>query len=596
MLYSTKPRRSNNINQSSTVSRAIRAILPELMNRNTKLGKRLKSKLKVSSLLNNIELRNQNYLKELVSSSERTLQDLKSGLDLPKAMKSSSDKLSLLNSKILNDCFMKKNNFILNTKKVLNRSTEEETNMIIKRSISVLRDCINPNYKVLESPKVEKKKKHFLSQSELNNAKMIIKNKIFSEEKILKAKIKDYLEKLKTIKLSNYKNNSDLYDYKIQKINKDKNRDFYFYAKHLYFDDNNIKMIHYKKLQPQPIRDKSCPNLENIKENIFPNIKNNEINSDNYVNINNSNGVKIINGMKFYKKFGNKNNTKEQDENQSKINYSDIVVNKKKDSFNTLKKIIIRNHTLINKSTNKFNKLSHLIDINLPKLSDYESIIDTENKKEEEEKIKPKTIRKENSIEKKKTKISNKFSNLELIKELRRLKDEIKFLKEKKIDIDDNYLKHQEELSNIVYVFEKKPIVKKKNNLLDDDGLLNRKIIADNPKMRLPSSHSVSILKRKFKINSGISNKYNRFNRNYSNHTRDRTSASTLKNSASYIITTSKSDNIYNEIFSNYLLKENKNNIINKNLDANTLFSLPQEKLKNKNNNNSSNITSMSDY
>ena len=54
-------------------------------------------------------------------------------------------------------------------------------------------------------------------------------------------------------------------------------------------------MLYYKKLEPPPLRDKSCPNLENIKESLFPNIRTGQINSENYVNINNSNGIKIIN-------------------------------------------------------------------------------------------------------------------------------------------------------------------------------------------------------------------------------------------------------------------------------------------------------------
>ena len=68
-----------------------------------------------------------------------------------------------------------------------------------------------------------------MTESELSKAKTIINNKISVEEKILGDKIKNYLEKVKTIKLSNIKNN-DIYDYKIQKMNKDKNRDFYYYA------------------------------------------------------------------------------------------------------------------------------------------------------------------------------------------------------------------------------------------------------------------------------------------------------------------------------------------------------------------------------
>ena len=187
----------------SNVGDKVQEVLPELINRNTKLGNRLKSKLKVSSLLNNIEIRNQNYLKELVSSSDRTVQDIKSGLNLPKAMKLSSEKLDLLNSKILNDCFMKKNNVIFNTKKNLKKNTEEETNMIIKKSINTLRNYINPTHKNIPKPIIEVNKKKYLSESELSNAKKIIDNKIYDEEKKLKEKIKNYLDKVKIINLQN---------------------------------------------------------------------------------------------------------------------------------------------------------------------------------------------------------------------------------------------------------------------------------------------------------------------------------------------------------------------------------------------------------
>ena len=579
----------NPFKDETTAGGVIKEILPELINRNTKLGTRLKSKLKVSSLLNNIELRNQNYLKELVSSSDRTVQDLKSGYELSKAMKLSDNKLSILNSRILNDCFMKKNNIIYNVKKNLNKSTEEETNMIIKRSLSVIRNCISPTYKILKKPKKVIQKKKYLSEAELNKAKMIINNKISVEEKILKEKIHNYLEKVKALNVANIRGN-DLYDYKIQKMNKDKNRDFYFYAKHLDLDDNNIKMIHYKKLKPQPIRDRSCPNIENIKENLFPNIKTGQINSENYVNLNNSNGVKIINGMKLYNKFQNKKNKKSEDKNENKTNISDIIVNNKKDSFNILKKIILRNSSLINKNIEKYKKLSKKLDINLPKISDYENLIKNNNKVEEEEKNKENVNDNKNDI-KNKTEIPNAYYESELMKEFRAIKEEIKFLKEKKLDIDENYKRHQDELAEIVYTFEKKHFNDKKDNLNIDDNLMNKKIFTENSRIRMPSSHSVSILKRKFKINSGISNKYNR---NFSNHTRDRTSASSIKNSASSIITTNKSENKYKD-FLNYIKNENKS-LMRNNLEVTSLFS-PKERsyINSKNNINSSNITSLSD-
>ena len=591
-----------------TVGETVEEILPELINRNTKLSNRIKTKLKVSSLLNNIELRNQNYLKELISSSDKTVQDLKSGLNLSKAMKLSSDELSFLNSRILNDCFMRKNNVIINTKKNLNKNTEEETNMIIKKSIINLRNSINPTHKHREKPKNEENKKKFLSETELTNAKKVIDNKLYEDEQKIKEEIKNYLEKVKLINITNtnYKNNN-LIDYKLQKVNKEKNKDFYLFAKHFSINNSDIKMIHYKKLKPPPIRDRSCPNLEDIKLNLFPNIKTGEINNENYVNINNSNGVKIINGMKYYNKYRNNKKLFFQD-NDNKNNYTDITVNNKKDSFNTLKKLIIRNRSLITKTSTKYDIIGSLMDIQLPKISDYETIINEKNKKIKEEKIKNKENKENNdnnenkekniikSQKKNKTLVPTTFQNSELMKEFKALKDEIKILKSKKIDIEENYIKHQEELRNLIYVFEEKKNKNKKDNLISANGLINKKIFAENQKMRMPSSHSVSIIKRKFKINSGINNKYNKKNyRNYSNHTRDRTSASSIKNSASSIITTRKSENKLDDIF-NYMKKEQKN--ITNSLELPVLFSRPRQKSCNnsRNNINSSNITSISDY
>ena len=586
-----------------TVGETVEEILPELINRNTKLSNRLKTKLKVSSLLNNIELRNQNYLKELISSSDKTVQNLKSGLDLSKAMKLSSDELSFLNSRILNDCFMKKNNVIFNTKKNLNKNTEEETNMIIKKSIISIRNSINPTNKHREKPIIEENKKKFLSETELSNAKKVIDNKLYEDEKKIKEEIKNYLEKVKLINITNTNiKNNDLKDYKIQKVNKDKNRDFYLFAKHFSINNNDIKMIHYKKLKPPPIRDRSCPNLENIKQSLFPNIKTGEMNKENYVNINNSNGIRIINGMKYYNRSRNNNNLLMQDnDNVNKNNYTDIIINNKKDSFNTLKKLIIRNRSLITKTYKKYDIIGSLMDINLPKISDYETIINNKNKKIEEDKDKNKENNEKNIIKNSKnykTLTPSSFENSELMKEFNALKDEIKILKTKKIDIEENYLKHQEELRNLMYVFVDKKNKNKKDTLISAEGLINKKLFGENQKIRMPSSHSVSIIKRKFKINSGINHKYNKKNyRNYSNHTRDRTSASSIKNSVSSIITTRKSDNKLDDIF-NYMKKEQKHQILTNSLELPSLFSPPRKKSCNNSRikNSSNNITSISDY
>ena len=96
---------NNNEKAFSPLNQALKECLPELMSRNIKKGQRLKSKIDVSFLLNNIELRNQSYLKKLVASSEKNLQIIKSGLELNKAMELSEEKLTPLNYQILDDFF-----------------------------------------------------------------------------------------------------------------------------------------------------------------------------------------------------------------------------------------------------------------------------------------------------------------------------------------------------------------------------------------------------------------------------------------------------------------------------------------------------------
>ena len=610
----------NNKEEFSTLCEACTEFLPELMLRNTKLGNRLKSKLKVSSLLNNIELRNQRYLKEFISSSDRTLQDLKSGLQLSKAMKISSDNLSLLNSKILNDCFIKKSNIINSTKKNLAKNTEEETNMIIKQSINKLKESISPSYKIKEEPIIENNKKKFFSESELSDAKAYINDKLLLEEKILKNKIKDYLDKVKIIKVTK---NNNIYDHKIQKANREINKDFYIYAKNVSLDDHNIKMIYYKKIKPLPIRDKSCPTIKNIKKNLFPNIKEGNIKDDNYININNCNSVKIINGMKLHKKIDNKINSLTYNEEDKSLNNDnkDIVVNNKNDSYNTLKKIIIRNRSLLNKSSKKYEKLSTLIDIKLPKLSDYDLIINNKNKKLEEKNNKSNNnIHNEeefnnsenksndnikNNIKKEKKEMINNYSDLDIIKEFKALRDEINMIKLKKLEIEENKLKNKAEKINSIYFIKKIPLHKKLIFLKNKEKIFNKKF-NDINRLRIPSSNSASILKRKFKIKNEIQHKHNKINkiyRNLSNESRDKTNPTTIKNtnkdsSCTSNFVTSKNENMYKQILNNININTNKkNNILTKRIIVPPIFSSKNKisKTISKNNLNSCDITSLSD-
>ena len=579
----------------SPLNQALIECLPELMFRNLKKGQRLKSKVEVSFLLNNIELRNQAYLKKLVSSSEKTLQNIKSGLDFKKAMELSQGKLSPINYQILDDYFLRKNNVITNTKRHLGKNTEEESNGIIKSSLHIIKHFLNPTNKIAEEPEIDLPKKKFLSKSELIEAEKVIGNKLIQDENSLNTRVKKYLDRVQKIKLTAPRNDN-VYDPKWLKVNRDKNKDFYFYADNVSLNNSDIKMIHYKKLEPIPIRDKSCPNLKEIKEKLFPDIKEGKVDKDNYVNIKNCNSVKIINEMQIKKKFGEK---KFLDINGE---LSDVKINrKKKDSYNTLNRIVIRNKSLSKINNYRYKKLSSLLDIELPKLSDYDLMIHKRKKSlNNSEAIESTDNNKNNELMK-------KYHKWELMPEINAIKEEIKTLQSQKIDIEQNYLRHKEEIINKTYMIPNIPVRKNAKKeimeLTNSEGLFNLNINLisninkinrsssmssyETPSIRMPSSYSMNILKRKSRINSGIHTFLkNKANREFSNHSRDRTNVSSImhsiRNSANTSTTSNKKEKKFNEII------KKLNKIEKKNIFGKPMFSLKSMKMNfipNSNNN-----------
>ena len=579
----------------SPLNQALIECLPELMLRNLKKGQRLKSKVEVSFLLNNIELRNQAYLKELVSSSEKTLQNIKSGLDFKKAMELSQGKLAPINYQILDDYFLRKNNVITNTKRHLGKNTEEESNGIIKSSLHIIKHFLNPTNKIAEEPEIELPKKKFLSKSELMEAEKVIGNKLIQDENVLNTRVKKYLDRVQKIKLTAPRNDN-VYDPKWLKVNRDKNKDFYFYADNVSLNNSDIKMIHYKKLEPIPIRDKSCPNLKEIKEKLFPDIKEGKVDKDNYVNIKNCNSVKIINEMQIKKKFGEK---KFLDINGE---LSDVKINrKKKDSYNTLNRIVIRNKSLSKINNYRYKKLSSLLDIELPKLSDYDLMIHKRKKSlNNSEAIESTDNNKNNELMK-------KYHKWELMPEINAIKEEIKTLQSQKIDIEQNYLRHKEEIINKTYMIPNIPVRKNAKKeimeLTNSEGLFNLNInLSSNinkinrsssmssyetPSIRMPSSYSMNILKRKSRINSGIHTFLkNKAKREFSNNSRERTNVSSIihsiRNSANTSTTSNKKEKKFNEII------KKLNKIEKKNIFGKPMFSLKSMKMNfipNSNNN-----------
>ena len=591
----------------SPLNQALKECLPELMSRNIKKGQRLKSKIDVSFLLNNIELRNQSYLKKLVASSEKNLQIIKSGLELNKAMELSEEKLTPLNYQILDDFFLRKNNVIIGTKRRLGRKSEEESNLVIKSSLHIIKHFLNPGNKILEEPEDNSPKKKLMTKEELIEAEKLIYNKLKQEENNLNERVKKYLNRVYNIKLTAPRSDNK-YDPKWLKINRDKNKDFYFYANNVSLNNKDIGMIHYKKLEPIPVRDKSCPNLKDINKKLFPGIKEGKTNRDEYLNIKNCNSVKILNDMQIIKRYKEK---KILDKNEKDI--SDIKINNNKnDSYNTLNKIVVRNKSLLSMSRYRYQKLGSLIDIELPKLSDYDLMI---NKRKS---LKYQTMNKkiDTNINDKIEKLNRIYHKWKLAPEINALKEEIKNIQTHKFDIEENYLRHKEEIENKTYMIlnipQRKISKNKSFKLTNNENKFNLNINSTNknkhnininkntissyetPSLRMPSSYSVKILKRKSRIDSSLHNiAKNKIYRENSNISGDRTNVSSIinsvRNSASISMTANKPEGRINELIKKLQKDDNKNKIkpVFSLKSMNLNFSTP--------NNNTSAISNISD-
>ena len=209
MKFSGSSNRKIEQTKFTQLNKALKEYLPELLIRNKKLGQRLKSKIEVNFLLNNIELRNQSYLKKLISSSENTLQNIKSGVDLNTSTKLTQKKLSPLNFQILDDFFLRKNNVIINTKKNLLKNTEEESNAIIKDNLHIIKHYLNPTNVILEKTILELPTKKYLSKPELIEAEKVINSKIKQDEISINSRLKYYLDRVKTIKLASPKSTKE---------------------------------------------------------------------------------------------------------------------------------------------------------------------------------------------------------------------------------------------------------------------------------------------------------------------------------------------------------------------------------------------------
>ena len=336
--------KNNSKNKTNLINDKISIILPELMARNSKLGDRLKNKLKVSNFLNNTENRNKKYLKSFVYYSDKRVKDLKTGLELLKAIKQGSKNLSPLCSQISNDIIIKNSDFLIEEKKLLNENTEQETHLKINDLIHNLKNTVK-NYNI-HHEKPPKKPIKSLSEIELHNLKYYFNNKIKREKNMLNKKIQGYLDKL---------NNN---------TSEEGRKDFKSYIENLNISDN-LNLLGYTKPKPLKIKDKESTNMVRIKKQIFPYINSfNKINKKKYINLNNISKHNI-----------NLNLNISSDINNLSFNEFGRSEIKQKDTLKVLNNLAVQHRNLQLKISKSVGRVNSLLDINLPTPKAYEQII-----------------------------------------------------------------------------------------------------------------------------------------------------------------------------------------------------------------------------
>ena len=342
----------------------ISVVLPELMLRNIKLGERLKNKLKVSTLFNNIEHRNKKYLKSFIFSSNKRANDLKSGLEMSKAIKQSTKKLTLLRKQMKEDLILKNSDILLKEKKLLSENTEQETHLKINDFIHSIKNAIkSPTaFKLTPSKKIIKS----MSEDDLTRAKNIIGFRIVKEESVIQEKINQYIDKMR----SSFDNKN--YEANKYKIRKDFNR----YTENMYLE-NDFKLINYSKAKPQQIKDKDSANLVRIKKYLYPSnfnedqrIENKDKEKEDRIfkhNINKKMILKRNSSMNdIYK------DKKQSHNNEDKLNNVDVSG---KDTMEVLNNLVEQGKYLSERFQKKLKKVNSLIEADLPYPSNYELVL-----------------------------------------------------------------------------------------------------------------------------------------------------------------------------------------------------------------------------
>ena len=381
------------------INSKVRTILPELINRNKKLVDRLRDKLKVSSFFNNIEKRNKLYLQTFISSSNKRKRDLKTGIQIDNVIKKNSEIMSILCDKMDDDILIKSFDKLKKEKKLIFEKTEEETHNKIDELLNNLKSTIkkpqklNKELKIIGNDNISNKK-------DINEIKEYIGNKIKIEEENTDNKITDYLKKLNYIfKTYGYNEKTD----EIGETENEENKDKYYKRKkeikklseNIYIK-NNLKLINYTKPKPYQLKDKESTNMQRIKDCLYPKlIRNLAFKNKESETLNQSDSALHTQTVMFSQNDGLIQNNIHKNSQISDINNnlsskrkeldkiddtSENINTDKKDFLEVLNMLSTQGKFFTQRFQKKLKKINSLIDIHLPNLKNYESILNHLNK------------------------------------------------------------------------------------------------------------------------------------------------------------------------------------------------------------------------
>ena len=347
----------------------VKLVLPELMSSNSKLGERLKNKLKVSTLFNNIEQRNRKYLNGFIYSSNKRANYLKTGLDIKKAIKQSNKNIKPLCKQMEEDLIMKNMDLLLNEKKLISENTEQETHMKLNNLLSIIKKAIKPP--MITKQEEPKKDAKIFTENEVDKMKDYLGQKIIIENKDIQNNITSYVNKL----------NDSFGNGRFEKEeNKNKvKREFNRFVETLNFK-KHIKLINYQKPKPVQIKDKESANLLRIKKLLYPsNLSKKELNK-----ITNTFQMKRNSSMNdIYKtsinNMGKMGGTVDSEGVEDVENIKNIEVNGR-DTMQVLTSLAKQQDYLTQRMNNKLKRINSLIDIKLPYLNNYDLILKYVNK------------------------------------------------------------------------------------------------------------------------------------------------------------------------------------------------------------------------